>query len=286
MPSSPVTRCTSWCRVHGRRKTWRRRSRPATLAITPTGRRCAFFTAASCRSAPSDCSPASATASMRYAPWDRTCGVAARSPSASTPRTTNERRGGRSGDPRCGHRGLERPPGGPRRDRGGPPAAEPGHGQAALRQLRPVLDGRLLVLCVPGRPRGARGLVASAAAPRRHGGHLRRAAGVVEVHGGGRRAAKGGLRHRRRTDRRRGAGRRRRGGAVPEPTPKLDRCIDTVERPRRDGSAGYPRVESMKPPTDFPRVPLAVLPTPLEPLERLGRALDARLWMKRDDYTG
>ncbi|HLJ60526.1 MAG TPA: D-cysteine desulfhydrase family protein [bacterium] len=42
----------------------------------------------------------------------------------------------------------------------------------------------------------------------------------------------------------------------------------------------------MKHPTDFPRVPLAVLPTPLEPLERLGRALDMRLWMKRDDYTG
>lgn len=42
----------------------------------------------------------------------------------------------------------------------------------------------------------------------------------------------------------------------------------------------------MKHPTDFPRVPLAMLPTPLEPLGRLGRALDMRLWMKRDDYTG
>jgi D-cysteine desulfhydrase family pyridoxal phosphate-dependent enzyme len=42
----------------------------------------------------------------------------------------------------------------------------------------------------------------------------------------------------------------------------------------------------VKHPTDFPRVPLAMLPTPLEPLERLGRALGMRLWMKRDDYTG
>jgi L-cysteate sulfo-lyase len=39
--------------------------------------------------------------------------------------------------------------------------------------------------------------------------------------------------------------------------------------------------------SDFPRFPLAHLPTPLEPLERLGRELGgARLWIKRDDCTG
>jgi D-cysteine desulfhydrase len=42
----------------------------------------------------------------------------------------------------------------------------------------------------------------------------------------------------------------------------------------------------MKHPTDFPRVALATLPTPLERLERLGGALGLQLWMKRDDYTG
>lgn len=37
----------------------------------------------------------------------------------------------------------------------------------------------------------------------------------------------------------------------------------------------------------FPRVPLAHLPTPLEPLERLSRHLNGpRLWIKRDDCTG
>lgn len=36
----------------------------------------------------------------------------------------------------------------------------------------------------------------------------------------------------------------------------------------------------------FPRVPLAHLPTPLEPLPRLGDALGVELWVKRDDATG
>ncbi len=37
----------------------------------------------------------------------------------------------------------------------------------------------------------------------------------------------------------------------------------------------------------LPRVPLAHLPTPLQPLERLSRALGGpRLWIKRDDLTG
>ncbi len=37
----------------------------------------------------------------------------------------------------------------------------------------------------------------------------------------------------------------------------------------------------------MPRVPLAHLPTPLQPLERLSRALGGpRLWLKRDDLTG
>jgi L-cysteate sulfo-lyase len=38
---------------------------------------------------------------------------------------------------------------------------------------------------------------------------------------------------------------------------------------------------------DFPRVPLAHLPTPLEPLPRLSEALGGpRIWVKRDDCTG
>ena len=38
---------------------------------------------------------------------------------------------------------------------------------------------------------------------------------------------------------------------------------------------------------DFPRIPLAHLPTPLEPLPRLSEALGGpRLWVKRDDCTG
>ena len=39
--------------------------------------------------------------------------------------------------------------------------------------------------------------------------------------------------------------------------------------------------------TDLPRVPLAHLPTPLEPLPRLSQALGGpRLYVKRDDQTG
>jgi L-cysteate sulfo-lyase len=36
----------------------------------------------------------------------------------------------------------------------------------------------------------------------------------------------------------------------------------------------------------FPRVPLAHLPTPLEPLSGLGTELGAELFAKRDDCTG
>jgi 1-aminocyclopropane-1-carboxylate deaminase/D-cysteine desulfhydrase-like pyridoxal-dependent ACC family enzyme len=36
----------------------------------------------------------------------------------------------------------------------------------------------------------------------------------------------------------------------------------------------------------FPRVRLAHLPTPLEPLPRLSEALGVELWIKRDDCTG
>ena len=36
----------------------------------------------------------------------------------------------------------------------------------------------------------------------------------------------------------------------------------------------------------FPRVRLAHLPTPLEPMERLSKELGAELWIKRDDCTG
>ena len=36
----------------------------------------------------------------------------------------------------------------------------------------------------------------------------------------------------------------------------------------------------------FPRLHLAHLPTPLEPMERLSRELGAELWIKRDDCTG
>src|SRR5690606_23245449 len=36
----------------------------------------------------------------------------------------------------------------------------------------------------------------------------------------------------------------------------------------------------------FPRLRLAHLPTPLEPLPRLGEALGLDLWVKRDDQTG
>jgi len=36
----------------------------------------------------------------------------------------------------------------------------------------------------------------------------------------------------------------------------------------------------------FPRVPLATLPTPLEPAQRLSAELGATVWLKRDDLTG
>ena len=39
-------------------------------------------------------------------------------------------------------------------------------------------------------------------------------------------------------------------------------------------------------PTDLPRIKLAHLPTPLEPLPRLSDALGVELWVKRDDQTG
>ena len=39
--------------------------------------------------------------------------------------------------------------------------------------------------------------------------------------------------------------------------------------------------------TEFPRIPLAYLPTPLEPLPRLSEALGGpSIWVKRDDCTG
>lgn len=37
---------------------------------------------------------------------------------------------------------------------------------------------------------------------------------------------------------------------------------------------------------NLPRVPLANLPTPLEPLANLSRELNIELWIKRDDLTG
>jgi D-cysteine desulfhydrase len=42
----------------------------------------------------------------------------------------------------------------------------------------------------------------------------------------------------------------------------------------------------MKTITDFARLPLAFLPTPLEPMSNLSRDLGTSIWMKRDDYTG
>lgn len=39
-------------------------------------------------------------------------------------------------------------------------------------------------------------------------------------------------------------------------------------------------------PTDLPRIKLAHLPTPLEPLPRLSDALGVEVWVKRDDQTG
>jgi D-cysteine desulfhydrase len=42
------------------------------------------------------------------------------------------------------------------------------------------------------------------------------------------------------------------------------------------------RIDAMAP----PRLALAHLPTPLQPMERIGRELGVELWVKRDDYTG
>jgi len=42
----------------------------------------------------------------------------------------------------------------------------------------------------------------------------------------------------------------------------------------------------VKQPADFPRVPLACVPTPLEKLDHMSDSLGVNLWMKRDDYTG
>ena len=42
------------------------------------------------------------------------------------------------------------------------------------------------------------------------------------------------------------------------------------------------RIDALSP----PRLALAQLPTPLQPLERIGRELGVELWVKRDDYTG
>ena len=42
----------------------------------------------------------------------------------------------------------------------------------------------------------------------------------------------------------------------------------------------------MKPLSDFPHVPLAVLPTPLYKLPNVSRALGKNIWVKRDDMTG
>ena len=37
---------------------------------------------------------------------------------------------------------------------------------------------------------------------------------------------------------------------------------------------------------DFPRIPLAVLPTPIQKLENISRILGTNVWIKRDDMTG
>jgi D-cysteine desulfhydrase len=42
------------------------------------------------------------------------------------------------------------------------------------------------------------------------------------------------------------------------------------------------RIDALAP----PRLALAHLPTPLQPMERIGRELGVGLWVKRDDYTG
>ena len=42
----------------------------------------------------------------------------------------------------------------------------------------------------------------------------------------------------------------------------------------------------MKSITDFPNLPLALLPTPICKLENLSRALGKQIYIKRDDLTG
>ncbi|MBQ1418350.1 MAG: pyridoxal-phosphate dependent enzyme, partial [Firmicutes bacterium] len=42
----------------------------------------------------------------------------------------------------------------------------------------------------------------------------------------------------------------------------------------------------MKKIEDFPRIPLAVLPTPIQKLENISRILGTNVWVKRDDMTG
>ncbi len=42
----------------------------------------------------------------------------------------------------------------------------------------------------------------------------------------------------------------------------------------------------MRPLSDFPRVPLAILPTPLYQLPNVSRVLGKNVWVKRDDMTG
>ena len=37
---------------------------------------------------------------------------------------------------------------------------------------------------------------------------------------------------------------------------------------------------------DFPRIPLAVLPTPIQKLENISRLLNTNVYIKRDDLTG
>ena len=42
----------------------------------------------------------------------------------------------------------------------------------------------------------------------------------------------------------------------------------------------------MKHLSDFPRVPLGILPTPLYKLPNVSRVLGKNVWVKRDDMTG
>ena len=43
---------------------------------------------------------------------------------------------------------------------------------------------------------------------------------------------------------------------------------------------------AMKTLSNFPRVPLAILPTPLYQLPNVSRILGKNVWVKRDDMTG